>query len=227
MRLKIIIVEPKYQMNAGYIARIAKNFGVKKLFFVNPRANLNGKKAVMFSKHGADLLKSAKVYGTFEQAIRGCDVIVGTTGIWRKKERFEKEYKLKDVISKIRKEYTKDAVVGLVVGRDDTGLNREELEKCDILAHIPSNPLYPSLNISHALAIMLYIMTEGGFKGYEAPKGEEPRLEEFDTLMRVFEEMTSGKRIREKKNVRNIFAKMVRKSQPSRNELHAMITAFK
>lgn len=43
MKLKLIVVEPKYQINLGYIARAAKNFGVKRLFLVAPRASLDGK----------------------------------------------------------------------------------------------------------------------------------------------------------------------------------------
>jgi len=49
--LRLVIVSPKYQMNVGYIARIAKNFGIEKLHIVKPRANIVGKKAIMFSKH--------------------------------------------------------------------------------------------------------------------------------------------------------------------------------
>ena len=57
--LKLVIVSPKYQMNIGYIARIAKNFGIEKLHIVKPRANINGKKAIMFSKHAHELLENA------------------------------------------------------------------------------------------------------------------------------------------------------------------------
>jgi rRNA methylase len=42
--LRLVIVSPKYQMNVGYIARIAKNFGIEKLHIVKPRANIVGKK---------------------------------------------------------------------------------------------------------------------------------------------------------------------------------------
>ena len=61
MRLKVIVVEPRYQVNLGYIARVSKNFGVQRLFFVKPRTPLAGKRAVMFAKHGRELLESAKV----------------------------------------------------------------------------------------------------------------------------------------------------------------------
>lgn len=227
-KLKIIVVSPKYQMNVGYVARVAKNFDVKKMVFVNPRADLSGKKAIMFSKHAVDLLDSAKVYGTFDKAVAGCDVVLGTTGIWRSGERInEREYTLKNSIKEIKKNYSEDAVVGLVIGRDDTGLNREEIEKCDMVVHIPSNPEYPVLNISHALAIMLYEFAEGQFTGYESLKAEKAKAAELGFLMKAFDKMTAGKKIRNRKAVKNIFTKMVRRAQLNRNELHALITAMK
>lgn len=228
MQLKIIVVSPKYQMNVGYIARVAKNFGMKKLFFVSPRARLSGKKAVMFSKHAADLLKTATVYDSFDRTANSCDILVGTTGIWRNDEISEKEYTLGNAISKIKKEYSKDSVVGLVIGRDDKGLNREEIEKCDMIAHIPLNKEYPVLNISHALAILLYAFAGEGFKGYETRKAEEVRNEEFEVLMNAFKRSISGKKsIRDKKSVANVFSRMVRKAQLNPSELHSMITALK
>ena len=86
MRFKIIIVEPRYQINLGYMARVSKNFGVERLFLVNPRTKIGGR-AIMFSKHAKDLLLNAKVYKSLEQAIIGCDIVIGTTGIWRKLSR--------------------------------------------------------------------------------------------------------------------------------------------
>ena len=129
MHLKVIVVSPKYQMNVGYIARTARNFGINELSFVKPRANINGKKAVMFSKHAADLLRNAKVYKTFDSSISDCDAVMGTTGIWRNGEKInEHEYTLKEALGILSKRYSENAVMGLVVGRDDTGLNREEVE---------------------------------------------------------------------------------------------------
>ena len=49
--------------------------------------------------------------------------------------------------------------ITIVLGRDDTGLAKEELRECDALVFIGTNEAYPVLNISHALAIMLYEFT--------------------------------------------------------------------
>ena len=44
----------------------------------------------------------------------------------------------------------------MVFGRESTGLTREEILKCDVLVSIPASKAYPVLNLSHAVAIILY-----------------------------------------------------------------------
>lgn len=46
--------------------------------------------------------------------------------------------------------------VALVFGSEDNGLSREDLLACDAVVVIPGHPAYPTLNLSHAVAICLY-----------------------------------------------------------------------
>ena len=229
MKLKLIIVDPKYQLNLGYIARVSKNFGIEKLFIVSPRANPKGNKAIMYSKHASELLKNAKIYKNFDDAIKDCDMVVGTTGVWRKaKATFNRVFLLDDAVSKIKKSSKKNSVIGLVIGRDDIGLKPEELRKCDMIAYIGTNDDYPVLNMSHALAIMLYAMKSNDFKSLdnELPR-ENPGKKEMAYLFEVFDTITEKSSVRDKKAVRDIFRRIIYTSQPSRQEVHALITALK
>lgn len=229
MKLKIIIVEPKYQVNLGYIARVSKNFGVRKLFFVKPRAKLTGAKAIMYSKHAHDLLENAKVYRSFGEAVRDCDMLIGTTGLKnRSKASFKRILLMEQAAKRASETGKKDSVVGLLIGRDDTGLTTPEMERCDMLAYIGTDQDYPVLNISHALAIMLYVMTKEGFSNISEVQGERPERKEQEYLFRIFDQMIERKKgIRNKKAVRSIFRRLIQNSQPSSQELHALITALK
>ena len=51
-------------------------------------------------------------------------------------------------------------MVSLVFGREDAGLSNEELEICDIVVNIPTSPEYPSMNLSHAVAVVLYELSD-------------------------------------------------------------------
>jgi tRNA/rRNA methyltransferase len=228
VQFKIIIVQPRYQINLGYIARVSQNFGVKKLFLVKPRVKI-GKTAIMFSKHAKDLLLNAKVYQSFDASIKDCNIVIGTTGIWKKAGiNFKKVYLIEDAIERASK-LGKDKTVGILIGRDDIGLTKDEIAKCDMVAYIGTDAGYPVLNISHALGIILYLLTKSGFssayKDFSENEGVDRKEAEF--LFNVFDKLIERKRIRNKKAVRNTFRRLVYLSQPNRREIHALITALK
>ncbi len=231
MMLKVIIVEPRYQINLGYIARISKNFGIGRLNFVNPRTKLDGGRAIMYSKHAHDLLSGARTYGTFEKAISDCEIVVGTTGVTEKARKgFRRLYTLDDGIGRLRRmRLGKDSKVGLVIGREGTGLSVGELEKCDMVLHISANPDYPVLNVSHALAILLYSFRSEDFGSLNRDRERErPNRKELEFLFSAFESnIRKKKNIRNRNAVMNVFRKLVTEAQPSRQELHALITALK
>ncbi|MDE1823280.1 MAG: RNA methyltransferase [Candidatus Micrarchaeota archaeon] len=228
MELKVIVVEPKYQMNLGYIARVSKNFGIKRLFLVRPRAKVNGRSSVKFAKHARDLLEGAKVYGSIDEAARDCDMIIGTTGIWRKAGRtFSRISLLEDALKRINRiKGSKRAA--LIIGRDDTGLSSEEIEMCDIVAYIGTDDGYPILNISHALAIMLYELTRQKFSlAYKDLSNRRSSSKELRYLFKTFGKNMEGKRVRDKRAVMNAFKRIIHLSQPNDQEIHALITALK
>lgn len=227
MRYKIIIVQPRYQINLGYIARVSKNFGIKRIFLVKPRTKI-GERAIMFAKHARGLLSSAKTYDSLASAVADCDVVVGTTGIWRKaKVSFSRIYPVEEVVRKLSK-FKGGKTAGILIGRDDTGLTKDEIELCDMVAYIGTNPEYPVLNISHALGIILYLLNSKGFDPVaDTVTGAKADKKEIDYLFRVFDRTIEKKRIRNKKAVRGIFRRLVYTSQPNRQEVHALITALK
>jgi TrmH family RNA methyltransferase len=235
--LKLIIVEPKYQMNIGYIARVASNFGIQRLFIVNPRVNIRGNKAIMFSKHAHSLLENAKICKDFDEAIKDCDMVIGTTGVLSKANpEIRKVYLAEDAAARVNQlsSKRKNAVIGIVIGRDDTGLSPEELSKCDMITYIGTNEKYPVLNISHALAILLYVFTKKNFegkykvsiKGAAIPNSAEYK-KELNALLKLFKSSINKKRIRDKGAVYKAFKRMVNNSQPTMHEIKTLIIAFK
>jgi tRNA/rRNA methyltransferase len=220
--LRLVIVSPKYQMNIGYIARIAKNFGIEKLHIVKPRANINGKKAIMFSKHAHELLENATIYDDLKSAIKGCDLTIGTTGVIKKANPRVRKVYYADELSDI----AKGKNICLVIGRDDIGLTPEELDLCDAIAYIPANKEYPVLNISHALAILLFMLRKNIYKE-KYPKEKEYHKEK-EVLLKMFEDIVKKKKnIREKEKVVMIFSKIINRADPNMHELRSLILALK
>ena len=85
------------------------------------------------------------------------------------------------------------------------------------------------LNLSHALAIFLYLINREKLRldnGEEIPEDKLSRGE-MKTLLALFKRLIQNKKIRDKDAVLGIFKRILRDAQPSKQELHALITALK
>lgn len=49
-------------------------------------------------------------------------------------------------------------LAAVVFGNERTGLTDEDMDECSIAVRIPSSKVFPSLNLSHAVSIMLYTL---------------------------------------------------------------------
>jgi tRNA/rRNA methyltransferase len=153
-RLSVILVRPKEDGNVGAVARVARNFGADQLIFVRPKASL-GTEARRRAMFGIPLLHGAKVVETLEEATAGIDLVVGTTDLSTGRSasylrRSVSPERLGEMLLPI------EGSVAVVFGPEDNGLGREELAHCDLLVHIPARREFPTLNLSHAAAVVLY-----------------------------------------------------------------------
>ncbi len=221
---RVVLVEPLYQINLGYIARVASNFGIKKLYLVRPRCRHNGKDAIKYSKHAYSLLREAKLCRSIDEATRGCDIVVGTTGLWRKSsDSFFNAY----AVQKSKRFLKRNRKVALLMGRDDTGLTKEELQKCDLTIFIPASKEYPVLNISHALAVILYELMKGQLENEDSMEWAYADQKSIAGISRLFwNSIRDRKDIRNKKAVLFAFEHMVKRSGATRKEINAISVAL-
>jgi tRNA/rRNA methyltransferase len=153
MTIAITMIEPQYPVNVGHIARLMKNFGLKKLYFVRP--NFDKIEAAKYSTHGNDILIAAKSV-TLSQLRKKFDVIVGTTAILGSsrlnilRESISAEQLAKIIHDSSIKDFC------ILLGRESSGLNNEELKLCNLVVTIDTKTNYRTMNVAHALAILLY-----------------------------------------------------------------------
>ncbi|MGI0100849.1 MAG: TrmH family RNA methyltransferase [Candidatus Micrarchaeaceae archaeon] len=219
----VAVMEPKYQVNIGYIARVSKNFGVRNLIFINPRCDYKGKEAVKYSKHAVDLLRNARVCSGIGSIRSG--FIIGTTGIWHKTgNAFYNVYDMKGISKLLAHSGKAYKSITVLLGRDDTGLSKDELRRCDATICIGADKGYPILNISHALAIILHGLissyTKGGAGIYADARYQSRIFDLFDMLVK------GNSRIRDKASVTMAFRHVIRRSAPTRKEINALSIAL-
>jgi tRNA/rRNA methyltransferase len=160
MEVRVILVEPKNEENIGAVARVTKNFGFSNLYLVNPAAI--GKKAFLVASHAYDLLNAAPIVDSVDEAIECSALVAGTTsqpGVSVNRHMrmpFFSPYELKSKIE------GKSGILSLLFGREDQGLLNEELMRCDFIVCIPTSSEYPVMNLSHAVAVVLYELRDVG-----------------------------------------------------------------
>lgn len=154
---RIILVSPLYDGNLGSIARAMKNFGLSQLFLVKPKATISSE-ALRFAMKGSDLLEKAIISDEIEDALKGVDLIIGTTA-----HEGNAQHNLLRMGLTPRRVFsnlpTLDGVA-ILFGREDEGLHNEELELCDLVVTIPTSVKYKTMNLSHAAAIIFYELSE-------------------------------------------------------------------
>lgn len=182
--ISIVFVEPLYDQNVGYLARCMKNFCFEKLIVVRPRCAL-GVESIKYAMHAAEIVEAALIVSSFEDVVKSHDFVACSTGVKGSGalRRYLTPRELASLVLEI------SGRKALVIGREDIGLTREELSSCDVVVTIEANPAYPSLNASHAAAILLYEFFNAA-TGFGTYKLERPPRDELEAFFRVFRKLS-------------------------------------
>lgn len=176
-RLRFILVETSRAGNIGAAARAMKTMGFSDLVLVNPRCAdfARHEEAVAFASGAQDVLEGARVVGSIDEALAGCNFAAAVSARLR-------EYSPPLVMPRmLAEQLAGDAGLqaAFLFGNERFGLPNEAVEKCNVLINIPANPDYSSLNLAQAVQVLAYegrmAATEGklvesgiGFKGEAA-----------------------------------------------------------
>ncbi|KJR41942.1 RNA methyltransferase, TrmH family, group 1 [Candidatus Magnetoovum chiemensis] len=180
-----ILIEPREAGNIGASARAIKNMGFKNLELVNPR-NYNDLRSYALAHRADDVLANAVIYKNIGEALYNKSLAVGLTrrlgsarGIM---------LTLKEGILRLF-EVCQNNKVGIVFGREDNGLNNDEIEQCGFLITIPTDQAHPSLNLSQAVLIVAYELFLLFNSGYEKQlnKTELSALVEYNELSHLYD----------------------------------------
>ena len=220
MKVRVVLVEPLWDVNVGSVCRSMKNFGASELYLVNSKAPL-GLEAVKFAKHAKNLLAKAKKVSSIKQAVEGCTVVVGTTGVVN---RFNKRI-LKICVSsrELKSKLSSKDKVALLFGNEQHGLDEKTLEECDFVSFIPTKPSYVVMNLSHAVTVFLYeLFSSQSKKLYDT--AERKKLAQLEKMFLQF--ASSNKTILHPAKVGKAFKRILRRARPSDDEVQALFSAF-
>lgn len=191
-RIRVVLCHTSHPGNIGSTARAMKTMGLERLYLVQPKHFPDGQ-AKSLAVNAADVLDKAIVTNTLEEAIRDCNFVIGVSG---------KQRSLSQKVMNVREAAIEanaiaaNQEVALVFGTEMSGLSNAEADCCHILATIPANPVYTSLNLAQAVQVMCYelrMAITDGTPHIDSKDGElatQADLERFYThLHEVLEEI--------------------------------------
>ena len=152
--LKVILVEPNGPLNVGSVARLCSNFEVEELRIVSPKCDIYSLEAKKMALKGQKFLDQCKIFDNLEKAIFDCDLVLATCG--RVDVSKDTYFESSDYIFSWIISFKKINNLAIIFGREDRGLTNSELLLANKTFNIPTSRNNPSLNLSHAVSIVLY-----------------------------------------------------------------------
>lgn len=161
--IKFILVAPRMAANVGSTARAMKTMGFNQLVLVRPpddghQATFNFKldhpEAVALASGALDVLTSAQIVDTLDEALQGCQQSVALTA--RPREWSGAVVQLPAQAQQAAQAACGGAHLAYVFGNERFGLSNEDVSRCSAICTINVNPDYSSLNLSQAVQVVAY-----------------------------------------------------------------------
>lgn len=184
-------------------------------------------KADARSSGALDILQSARVVSSFDEAVEGCHLVVGTSA--RSRTLPWPISEPRGLADRIFSDFAGQSVA-VVFGREERGLSNEELQRCNLHVQIPANPDYSALNLGMAVQILCYEFhlralqatnSPSELPGEQGPMGpgwDEPAatVDDVERMIRHLEETLVQVGFHDPENPRQLIARLRRLYQRAR-----------
>lgn len=152
--VRIVLCATSHPGNIGSTARAMKTMGFKNFYLVTPQ-HYPDPQATALAAGATDVLDNAIVTNTLSEALVGCAFAIGLSA---RKRNLSHEIVTPKEAAKQGLQIAQNQQIALVFGTEMSGLSNAELDCCQLLAMIPANPEYSSLNLAMAVQVMCYEM---------------------------------------------------------------------
>ncbi len=198
-----------------------KNMAVTDLVLVRPRS-FPHEESNRLAAGADDILENARIVSTVSEAIADCGFIAGATA--RQRSYYWEFTTPRDVAARIVA-LPDENRVALLFGSEKYGLGTEDLQYCNVLVRIPSNPEYSSLNLAMSVQLLTYEIflareTPQSKIQLELPLAPAGDVEHFyNHLLEVLNEIDFGDKTG---HLMERLRRLFNRAQMDRNELNIM-----
>jgi tRNA/rRNA methyltransferase len=171
----VILVEPQLAENIGMVARAMANFGLSELRLVAPRNGWPKKGAHSAASGATHILEAAKLYATAREAIADLNFVFATTA--RERGQMKRVFAPEPAMVEARQRIEAGQGVGILFGRERTGLENDEVSLADAIVTFPVDPKFSSVNLAQAVLLVSYEwnkLASGGGLPFEGDRQSPP-----------------------------------------------------
>lgn len=186
--IRVVMVETSHAGNIGAAARAMKTMYLRHLALVRPK-DYPSEEATARASGAADILANALVVDSVEEALSGCELVIGASARLRNLDWSQVNAR---ECAELLEERSVKGKVAILFGREYAGLTNDEMALCHYLLHVPTNPDYSSLNVAAAVQIVAYEVMMQAELAKKRPAAKKVGLSEFapaDEVEGLFEHM--------------------------------------
>lgn len=223
MSVRVVLVGTTHPGNIGAVARAMKNMGLRDLVLVRPQY-FPHEDATARASGAEDLLEEARVVGTLDEALADCHFAAAASA--RSRAIGWPTLAPRDCAERLV-EKSAAGNVAVVMGPEHSGLSNEDLDRCQVLLTIPTDPAFSSLNIAMAVQVIAYELRLAALAAPAAqvpatPPATAAEMEHFyEHLERVLQEST----FLDPENPRVLMRRLRRlffRAEPDKNEINIL-----
>jgi tRNA/rRNA methyltransferase len=147
----IVLVRPQMGENIGAAARAMMNFGLSDLRIVAPRDGWPNAKAREMAAHAEDLVDSATLYDTLQEALHDCHFALATSA-----RRRDLPLPTHNAATAAQLVHSIPHRSAFVFGQENNGLTNEDIACCHAILTLETAPQYASLNLAQCVMLVAY-----------------------------------------------------------------------
>ena len=182
--IRVVLCETAHPGNIGSAARAMKTMGLAQLVLVAP-ARFPDPQAEWLASGAADVLDGARVCASLDEALEGSTFTVACTA--RPREIAAPMVGAREAAARLVEAARKQRAA-LVFGNETFGLTAHEVGRCHLLATIPADPAYSSLNVAAAVQILAYELRLAALGG-DVPRGKAGAQATHEEIERLYEHL--------------------------------------
>jgi tRNA/rRNA methyltransferase len=200
-----------------------KTMGLSRLVLVKPK-HFPHTDADAFASGALDVLREAVVCDSLDEALAGTVLAVAATS--RHRDLTHEVVDCREACKRLVQDGS-HGEVALVFGPERTGLTVRDVNKCQLIAAIPANPDYASLNVAQAVQVFAYElrMSAGGTALRQPRSSEAATHDQVEGFYRQLEEVFHASGFLDPQQPKRLMQRMRRlfgRSRPEKEEVNIL-----